>query len=100
MARKPPSSQQPMLPFPDPDDDLPAPPADDPPHLEGDHNDAVQDHRPRPVTGTAGVARATPPRAQAASGAGTLFQGIEDLPRSLEGAAGPGEAGQRPGADR
>src|SRR5436309_1013225 len=98
MARKP-SSQQTLLPFPDPDE-LPPPEANDPPHLEGDHDDAVQDHRARTVTGAAEVARAAPLRAEAAAGAGTLFQGLEDLPRSLEGAAGPGEAGQRPAADR
>ena len=53
---------------------------------------------PRTAPATAGDARPAPQEAEAAADAGTLRQRAEDQPRSLEGTAVPGEAGQRPRA--
>src|SRR5438067_9823740 len=98
MARKRFPSQHPSL-FPPEPDEPPAPPADDPSQPEGGPR-ALHDDRPRTPPAAPGTPRPAPRPAAAAGGGRSLFDGIESPPRSLEGAAGPGQAGERPGADR
>src|SRR6185437_3041185 len=65
---------------------------------EGDHH-AVQDNRSRTPATTTGDTRAAPDEQEATSGSGTVREGVEDQPRSLEGNSRQGEAGQRPEPD-
>src|SRR6266851_9246961 len=94
MARKPPDWRQPSL-FPiDPgyqserQDNTTLKP-------NGDEH-AIQNNSPRTAEGTDGTARAATQAAQAPADDGTLRQGAEAQPRSLEGTPLPDEAGQRP----
>src|SRR5947209_18065605 len=96
MARKPPDWHQPTL-FPDPDNTEPQ--DQSLPEKEGDTH-AIQDHRSRTAATEAGDARPAPEGPQAANDNGAIRARAEDQPRSVEGNAGPGPAGQRPEPDR
>src|SRR5438067_988642 len=100
MARKPPDWRQPSLFPPDPAMGLSSAKAEEAgqapantPELQdnatsqpdGDHH-AVQEHDPSTPATTAADARAAPEEPEAAFDNGTLRQGAEDQPRSLEGA--------------
>src|SRR5438132_1520470 len=102
MARKPPDWHQPSLFAPDPATNAgQAPPNTPEPEdksyskPEGDQH-AVQDHSPRTPATTDGASRTATPDAQAPADTGDLRSRAEDQPRSLEGNARSGEAGQRP----
>src|SRR5579864_9530875 len=98
MPRKPPDWHQPSL-FPTDPDQSPEPQNQSHPNPEGEQH-AVQDYRPRtPATETTDT-RPAPEGPEAAAGSGDVRAGAEDQARSLEGNAGPGEAGQRPEPDR
>src|SRR5258708_305089 len=94
MKRKPPDRRQPTLFPPDPDD-TPEPHDNATHEPDGGHH-AVQDDHSRTAAEPAADARATPPGAEAALDDGTLRQGAESQPRSLEGNAVPDAAGQQP----
>src|SRR5437879_4076940 len=98
MARKPPDWRQRSL-FPLDPDHAPEPQDHATPKPDGDHH-AVQDHSARTFEGTDAAARTAPQGAQAPADDGTLRQGAEDQPRSLEGAPLPDAAGERPEPDR
>src|ERR1035441_2258680 len=65
----------------------------------GEHY-AVQDDRLGADPGAAGALRTAPQQQEVAAGNGRLRSRPEAHPRDVEGAAQPGEAGQRPQADR
>src|SRR6185437_5358646 len=98
MARKPPSWRQRLL-FPPEPGDTPERHDNVTPDPKGSQH-AVQDDDTRTPASATGDARATPQDAEPAADAGTLRQGTEDPPRSLEGSALSNEAGQRPEPDR
>src|SRR5690348_13395172 len=97
MARKPP----PMLPFPEepsPGQGTTAPL--DTAMSEGGGADALQDDGARTAPPASTDLRAAPPRAEAAGGDGSLRGGTEPPTRRVGTAAGRGQAGQQPEADR
>src|SRR6516165_643910 len=96
MARKP-STYQPLLPFPDPDD-TPTPDDNITAHAEGDHH-AIQDDSARTPPAEPGAARAAAPGAEAVGHGEPPGDRAEGPTPGLEGAAVPGEAGQRPEPD-
>src|SRR5579871_2068831 len=97
MARKPPDWRQPSLFPPDPGN-IPQPEGDATQELNGGPHAVQDDHSRTPAT-TAADARAAAEGPQAPAGNGTLRQGAETEPRSLEGDALPAPAGQRPAPD-
>src|SRR5207248_9065474 len=58
------------------------------------------DDHPSSPGAAAGALRPTPATAEAAGSTGSLLGHIEEPPRELDGAAGPGEAGQQREPDR
>src|SRR5438132_1008326 len=98
MAKKPPDWRQPSL-FPLDPDDAPEP-QDYATHQPNGDRYAVQNDSPRTLEGTDGVARTAPQGAQAPDDDGTLRQGAEGQPRSLEAAPLPDAAEERPDPDR
>src|SRR5262245_58322441 len=94
MARKP-STYQPLLPFPDPDD---TPLPDGNVFQGGSH--AIQDDSARTPPAASAAAQPALPEPDAAAHDGMLGRRAEDAPRTLEGPAVPGETGQRPEPDR
>src|SRR5262249_55372903 len=98
MARKP-SPHQPLLPFPADADDPPIPDDTVSPHPEGGQH-AVQDDGSRTPPEPPAAARPAPQEPDAAARGEPPGDRAEGPPPSLEGATGPGEAGQRPGPDR
>jgi hypothetical protein len=98
MARKPPSWRQRLL-FPSDPSDSPEPQGQVVSHPEGSEH-AVQDDHSGTSSTTTGDAQPTPEEPEAAADRGTLRQGAEDQPRSLEGSPLTDETGQRPDPDR
>src|SRR5271157_2612289 len=98
MARKPKDWRQRSL-FPSTPDHLPEPHDNSIIHPEGDHHALQVDHT-RPAATTAADARSASQEPQTPADTGTVRQGAEDQPRSLEGNALATEAGQRPDANR
>src|SRR5262245_23235049 len=99
MARTPPRPRQPSLPFP-PDADEAAVPQGGQHSDEGGSRDAVQDDGSRtPPAAPADVRTALPPTDTGGHN-GALRRRAEGQPRRLEGAALPGEAGERREPDR
>src|ERR1700689_2229099 len=98
MARKPPARGQRSL-FPTGSGDSPELPDNliiDP---EGGHH-AVQDNHLRNVATTTADARPAPQEPQTPADAGTLRQGVEEQPRSVEGNARANEAEKQPEPNR
>src|SRR5262249_29955317 len=98
MARKRFASKTPSLFSDDDTDEAPQPQDDSRAETEGDLN-AVQDHRPETLGTATGTPRPTPPEPPPPSGARSLFDGLEEEPRDVEGDARAEEAGERSGAD-
>src|SRR5438552_19207721 len=98
MARKPPDWQQPSLFPPDPAD--PTEPQDNATRKSQGDQHALQDHHSRASATTTADARAASAATEAAVGSGTLRQGAEEQPPSLEATPDADQATQRQESDR